>query len=178
METSCVIHFATARRPSTTAVSSARNQPAVAQTNPFTGSPSMGPASGLATVDVDDGTVRGFPNQHITFSKKFSILITTCSLTTGPPLMSACTTSRNILNSAKKLANMHRTTYTASLTSSVVDYPTEYGRRYHAFRQGGELLKTTLFSVSTNSRGTLLAYQFPNDDVGLLHYPFCWNHVL
>ncbi|KAF4918237.1 putative methyltransferase tdiE [Colletotrichum viniferum] len=29
------------------------------------------------------------------------------------------------------------TTYTASLTSSMVDYPTEYGRRYHAFRQGG-----------------------------------------
>ncbi|CCF40818.1 methyltransferase [Colletotrichum higginsianum] len=27
-------------------------------------------------------------------------------------------------------------TYTASLTSSAVDYPTEYGRRYHAFRPG------------------------------------------
>ncbi|OBR09180.1 Methyltransferase domain-containing protein [Colletotrichum higginsianum IMI 349063] len=36
-------------------------------------------------------------------------------------------------------------TYTASLTSSVVDYPTEYGRRYHAFRSG--------------------AYNFPNDAV-------------
>ncbi|KAK2736612.1 methyltransferase [Colletotrichum kahawae] len=35
---------------------------------------------------------------------------------------------------------MPRTTYTASLTSSVVDYPTEYGRRYHAFRQGDQLL--------------------------------------
>ncbi|KAJ0166199.1 hypothetical protein CTA2_8262 [Colletotrichum tanaceti] len=34
--------------------------------------------------------------------------------------------------------------YTASLTSSVVDYPTEYGRRYHAFRAG--------------------AYNFPNDE--------------
>ncbi|KAK2023762.1 methyltransferase domain-containing protein, partial [Colletotrichum zoysiae] len=30
-------------------------------------------------------------------------------------------------------------TYTASLTSSVVDYPTEYGRRYHAFRAGSYL---------------------------------------
>ncbi|OHE94360.1 methyltransferase domain-containing protein [Colletotrichum orchidophilum] len=27
-------------------------------------------------------------------------------------------------------------TYTASLTSSAIDYPTEYGRRYHAFRAG------------------------------------------
>ncbi|KAF0315334.1 hypothetical protein GQ607_017442 [Colletotrichum asianum] len=121
METSSVIHSTTARRPSTTAVSSARNQPAVAQTNPFSGSPSMGPASGLATVDVDD------PDDGSSIDERM-------------------------------------TTYTASLTSSVVDYPTEYGRRYHAFRQGGELLKTTLFSVSTNSRGTLLAYQFPNDD--------------
>ncbi|KAF5491980.1 Secondary metabolism regulator LAE1 [Colletotrichum siamense] len=34
--------------------------------------------------------------------------------------------------------------YTASLTSSVLNYPTEYGRRYHAFRAG--------------------AYNFPNDE--------------
>ncbi|TQN67673.1 Secondary metabolism regulator LAE1, partial [Colletotrichum shisoi] len=34
--------------------------------------------------------------------------------------------------------------YTASLTSSVVDYPVEYGRRYHAFRPG--------------------SYKFPNDE--------------
>ncbi|OHW96818.1 methyltransferase domain-containing protein [Colletotrichum incanum] len=30
-------------------------------------------------------------------------------------------------------------TYTASLSSSVLDYPTEYGRRYHAFRAGSYL---------------------------------------
>ncbi|UQC88540.1 methyltransferase domain-containing protein [Colletotrichum lupini] len=30
-------------------------------------------------------------------------------------------------------------TYTASLTSSAIDYPTEYGRRYHAFRAGAYL---------------------------------------
>ncbi|KAF6844992.1 UMTA methyltransferase family protein [Colletotrichum musicola] len=35
-------------------------------------------------------------------------------------------------------------TYTASLTSSVIDYPREHGRRYHAFRPG--------------------AYPLPNDD--------------
>ncbi|OLN86241.1 Malonyl-[acyl-carrier protein] O-methyltransferase 1-like protein 4 [Colletotrichum chlorophyti] len=35
-------------------------------------------------------------------------------------------------------------TYTASLSPSVVDYPTEYGRRYHAYRAG--------------------TYQFPNDE--------------
>ncbi|KAK1509828.1 methyltransferase domain-containing protein [Colletotrichum tamarilloi] len=29
--------------------------------------------------------------------------------------------------------------YTKSVTSSVVDYPTEHGRRYHAFRAGGRL---------------------------------------
>ncbi|KAF6808586.1 UMTA methyltransferase [Colletotrichum sojae] len=33
-----------------------------------------------------------------------------------------------------------RSQYTASLASSVVDYPVEYGRRYHAFRPGGGLL--------------------------------------
>ncbi|EFQ28542.1 methyltransferase domain-containing protein [Colletotrichum graminicola] len=33
--------------------------------------------------------------------------------------------------------------YTASLTSSIIDYPKEYGRRYHAYRSG--------------------SYQFPND---------------
>ncbi|KAK1721474.1 hypothetical protein CaCOL14_011923 [Colletotrichum acutatum] len=35
--------------------------------------------------------------------------------------------------------------YTASLSSSVIDYPEEYGRRYHAFRPG--------------------SYSFPNDEV-------------
>ncbi|KAF4785995.1 hypothetical protein HER10_EVM0012357 [Colletotrichum scovillei] len=35
--------------------------------------------------------------------------------------------------------------YTASLTSSVVDYPTEYGRRYHAFRAGGSIEMGDLF---------------------------------
>ncbi|KAF7553975.1 hypothetical protein G7046_g6944 [Stylonectria norvegica] len=34
--------------------------------------------------------------------------------------------------------------YTASLTSSVVNYPMEHGRRYHAFREG--------------------SYNFPNDE--------------
>ncbi|CAI0649920.1 unnamed protein product [Colletotrichum noveboracense] len=28
------------------------------------------------------------------------------------------------------------TTYTKSLSSSIVDYPVDYGRRYHAFRRG------------------------------------------
>ncbi|KAL0939767.1 methyltransferase domain-containing protein [Colletotrichum truncatum] len=38
----------------------------------------------------------------------------------------------------------NRSSYTRSISSSVVDYPVEYGRRYHAFRQG--------------------AYSFPNDE--------------
>ncbi|KAF0329586.1 methyltransferase domain-containing protein [Colletotrichum asianum] len=37
------------------------------------------------------------------------------------------------------------TTYTRSLSSSIVDYPVDYGRRYHAFRRG--------------------AYVLPNDDL-------------
>jgi hypothetical protein len=28
-------------------------------------------------------------------------------------------------------------TFTASITSSILDYPVENGRRYHAFRSGG-----------------------------------------
>ncbi|OHE94361.1 methyltransferase domain-containing protein [Colletotrichum orchidophilum] len=37
------------------------------------------------------------------------------------------------------LTTSSRSTYTATLTSSVLDYPTEYGRRYHAFRAGAYL---------------------------------------
>ncbi|KAK1992847.1 S-adenosyl-L-methionine-dependent methyltransferase [Colletotrichum falcatum] len=44
-------------------------------------------------------------------------------------------------------------TYTASLTSSVVDYPTEYGRRYHAFRPG--------------------TYYFPNDEDEMNRLDIC-----
>lgn len=29
-----------------------------------------------------------------------------------------------------------RSTYTASLSSSVLDYPMEHGRRYHAYQKG------------------------------------------
>ncbi|OHW98485.1 methyltransferase domain-containing protein [Colletotrichum incanum] len=44
-------------------------------------------------------------------------------------------------------------TYTASLSSSIVDYPTEYGRRYHAFRPG--------------------AYNFPNDESEMDRLDMC-----
>ncbi|KXH28233.1 methyltransferase domain-containing protein [Colletotrichum simmondsii] len=54
------------------------------------------------------------------------------------------TASLQVLGSWGQGANRRRSSYTASLTSSVVDYPTEYGRRYHAFRAG--------------------AYNFPNDE--------------
>ncbi|OLN81544.1 Phosphoethanolamine N-methyltransferase [Colletotrichum chlorophyti] len=46
--------------------------------------------------------------------------------------------------------------YTASLTSSAVDYPEEYGRRYHAFREG--------------------SYQYPNDEREMDRLDF--NHAL
>ncbi|KAK1633512.1 hypothetical protein BDP81DRAFT_67207 [Colletotrichum phormii] len=36
--------------------------------------------------------------------------------------------------------------YTASLSSSVVDYPMEYGRRYHAFRPGCMLCRIWIFA--------------------------------
>ncbi|KXH44043.1 hypothetical protein CSAL01_11624 [Colletotrichum salicis] len=48
---------------------------------------------------------------------------------------------------AKKDLNIPSSSYTASLTSSVVDYPEEYGRTYHAFRAG--------------------SYNFPNDEVAV-----------
>ncbi|KAI3544157.1 methyltransferase domain-containing protein [Colletotrichum abscissum] len=40
--------------------------------------------------------------------------------------------------------------YTASLSSSVVDYPTEHGRRYHAFRSGSRQ-ELTFFHSKTES---------------------------
>ncbi|KZL85556.1 methyltransferase domain-containing protein, partial [Colletotrichum incanum] len=43
------------------------------------------------------------------------------------------------LNEAASNIDDRISTYTASLTSSVVDYPTEYGRRYHAYRAGSYL---------------------------------------
>ncbi|KAK1703004.1 hypothetical protein BDP67DRAFT_257750 [Colletotrichum lupini] len=46
------------------------------------------------------------------------------------------------------------TNYSASLTSSVVDYPVEYGRRYHAFRPGCEcVFGASLFTAWSNSHG-------------------------
>ncbi|GKT52087.1 secondary metabolism regulator LAE1 [Colletotrichum spaethianum] len=46
--------------------------------------------------------------------------------------------------------------YSASLTSSIIDYPEEYGRRYHAYRAG--------------------SYQFPNDEREIDRLDF--NHTL
>ncbi|PKS08397.1 hypothetical protein jhhlp_005341 [Lomentospora prolificans] len=36
-------------------------------------------------------------------------------------------------------AQKNSSTYTASIASSVVNYPVEHGRRYHAYRSGSEL---------------------------------------
>ncbi|OHF02529.1 hypothetical protein CORC01_02224 [Colletotrichum orchidophilum] len=44
--------------------------------------------------------------------------------------------------------------YTASLTSSVVDYPTEYGRRYHAFRSGVKTIGDRLFLAPIDAAKT------------------------
>ncbi|KAK1535526.1 methyltransferase domain-containing protein [Colletotrichum paranaense] len=44
--------------------------------------------------------------------------------------------------------------YTASLSSSVVDYPTEHGRRYHAFRSGTPLEKEKINRVLDIGTGT------------------------
>ncbi|KAH0419630.1 umta methyltransferase family protein [Colletotrichum camelliae] len=112
MEEPSAIESTTAFRPATTGISSAvtESQPVVAQIYPFPGSP--GHASGPAIVDVDDGTTddgSSIDERMYNIQRKFDLVM--------------------------KLANMPRTTYTASLTPSVVDYPTEYGRRYHAFRQ-------------------------------------------
>ncbi|WDK12919.1 methyltransferase domain-containing protein [Colletotrichum graminicola] len=59
-----------------------------------------------------------------------------------------------VLFTDKECSGILSSSYTASLTSSVVDYPTEYGRRYHAFRAGA-----FYFPLTGN-----LAYNFPNDE--------------
>lgn len=58
-----------------------------------------------------------------------------------------------------------RSAYTASLSSSVVDYPVENGRRYHAYRKGGESREPpeTWNEPLTNLYRP--AYLLPNDDV-------------
>ncbi|KAK7441937.1 UMTA methyltransferase [Colletotrichum acutatum] len=50
--------------------------------------------------------------------------------------------------------------YTKSVTSSVVDYPTEHGRRYHAFRAGGECAE----SLPQDPADFDTAYFAPNDE--------------
>ncbi|KAK4150726.1 methyltransferase domain-containing protein [Chaetomidium leptoderma] len=56
--------------------------------------------------------------------------------------------SRKSLYASRTDAAPHpRSSFTASLSSSAVDYPVEYGRRYHAFRSG--------------------VYPFPNDELEL-----------
>ncbi|KAF6802657.1 umta methyltransferase family protein [Colletotrichum sojae] len=56
--------------------------------------------------------------------------------------------------------------YSTSLASSAVDYPTEHGRRYHAFRRGGESCDGPVpFAVQVSLTLVLLAYILPNDEM-------------
>lgn len=60
----------------------------------------------------------------------------------------------------------HSSAFTASLSSSVMDYPIEHGRSYHAYSRGctfEPLSITGLYILTTSS----LAYLLPNDDVRL-----------
>ena len=47
-----------------------------------------------------------------------------------------------------------RSSYTASLTSSVLAYPTEHGRRYHAYRPGRTHLSLPLRQSNIGTRLT------------------------
>ncbi|GKT64891.1 methyltransferase domain-containing protein [Colletotrichum tofieldiae] len=49
------------------------------------------------------------------------------------------------LNEAASNIDDQISTYTASLSSSVLDYPTENGRRYHAFRAGWAIEAADVF---------------------------------
>lgn len=53
--------------------------------------------------------------------------------------------------------------YTASLTSSVVEYPVEHGRRYHAYRAGSK--SENPIDSSARADPMLLGYSRPNDEV-------------
>jgi len=78
------------------------------------------------------------------------------------------------------LAHQYRSAFTASLTSSVIDYPVEHGRRYHAFRAGSKYFIIyyyyyfSLVVVEISSRPapqTMQSlnsadYPLPNDEVG------------
>ncbi|KAK2010407.1 methyltransferase domain-containing protein [Colletotrichum eremochloae] len=57
----------------------------------------------------------------------------------APPQQCVKFKPENQLDETSSTIDDRISTYTASLTSSVVDYPTEYGRRYHAFRAGSYL---------------------------------------
>jgi hypothetical protein len=48
--------------------------------------------------------------------------------------------TENATDDADSAIDQQLSTYTASLTSSVVDYPFEHGRRYHAFRGGSYIM--------------------------------------
>lgn len=72
-----------------------------------------------------------------------------------------CSSIKLIWDAVTKLDGS--SSYTASLTSSVLNYPTEYGRRYHAFRAGGR----SLMNIAGDDHVTKMksAYNFPNDEV-------------
>ncbi|TIC90052.1 Secondary metabolism regulator laeA [Colletotrichum higginsianum] len=90
-------------------------------------------------VEVDEGFVVG--QTQTAYTDESQLTMASPSRTMGLLWMIKCTVAR----------------YTLSLSSSVVDYPEEYGRRYHAFRPG-----------TTNTyRHSWLAYAFPNDEVEL-----------
>ncbi|KZL71206.1 methyltransferase domain-containing protein [Colletotrichum tofieldiae] len=71
------------------------------------------------------------------------------------------------LNEAASNIDDQISTYTASLSSSVLDYPTENGRRYHAFRAG--LGYPVILHVTDNK----IAYLAPNDEVTFAHKRAC-----
>ncbi|KAK1529805.1 methyltransferase domain-containing protein [Colletotrichum paranaense] len=110
--------------PSPHASASPRNESQDSPAAPTATEPDAA-ATEPAAIDVDDGASEN-------------------ASTIDDQMYASLTTAFQGLGSWGRGANRRRSSYTASLTSSVVDYPTEYGRRYHAFRAG--------------------AYNFPNDE--------------
>jgi hypothetical protein len=64
---------------------------------------------------------------------------------------------------------MYRST-TASLRSSIYQHVKEYGRTYHAYKEGSESITTTRCTAllcSSHANDSALEYMLPNDEVSL-----------
>ncbi|KAJ0147319.1 hypothetical protein CTA2_818, partial [Colletotrichum tanaceti] len=121
----------------TTAGRHSSNLPVASAASPAAGSPEA--AADNTVLEVDEGETMDHFSPRVVSNPRTSM-----SRPTAPrQLMNDCKqapTSQDRPSHVPDTAQLCSANYTATLSSSVVDYPVEYGRRYHAFRPGSYIM--------------------------------------